>query len=273
MNIEAETVDRIAEFGAKAPELVTIEGGRPVVVVPSACEVKSLAAFFPPLRIERKVVLLEHGSFADYVNRFKTGNTVIFADVTDTGAKFTALLDYHGAAPELVPAHCAHVAMFETLPTAEWKDWMANNGQRMNQEAFATFLEEHQKMIQDPPGAELLEMVQSLTGKNDARFNMGVKLKSGAINFKYEEDVVLKGTASTKEGELEFPSSLKAGIAPFQGTDPYEVNARLKFRIESRRLNLWYETITPHLIVRDAVLGITKAISEKTSLLPFIGRA
>lgn len=241
------------------------------MVIPDGFKVESLKQFLPPTRIEQKVHLLEHGSFCDYVNRFKSEDTLVFASVGDAGAAFVSVLDYHAAKP-MKPSYASHVALFEVSPTAEWRDWMLNNGLKKDQVEFATFLEEHGKLIVAPPGAELLELVQNLQGKNDARFSSGIRLQSGQVKLHYDEDVVLKGTSTSKPGEIELPKEITAGIAPFQGTEPYQVSARLKFRIENRKLALWYETIAPHRIVRDAIKGIIKAIGEKTGITPLIGR-
>src|SRR6185436_11169208 len=120
--LDADVVNRLVDLGRSLGPVVQTEGGDPVIMLPMGFHTESLKAFFPPKRIERKVVLLEPGSFADYVNRFKGTDSLIFADVTDTGARFVAILDYHGAAPDFKPTYCAHVASFECMPTKEWLD-------------------------------------------------------------------------------------------------------------------------------------------------------
>jgi uncharacterized protein YfdQ (DUF2303 family) len=280
-----EAIDRLIDLGAALGAIREPPKGDPFVIVPVGFKTESLAPFLPPARIKQNVVMLEAGSFADYVNRFKTDNTLIFADVTDTGAKFVAILDYHEKATQskkeisvtevsigLKANYCSHTARFECITTKEWQDWMANNGKRMDQVAFATFLEENMELIQTPPGATLLEIVQTLHGHVDARFVQATRLQSGRVTLSYDEDVVVKGNSITKEGAVDLPTQIIAGIAPFQGTEKYEVKARLKYRIENRKLSLWYETISPHRIIRDAVLNVTKEISEKTGIIPFIGR-
>lgn len=265
-------INRVLELSAKLGQpIATGEGGVPVILVPSGMKAESLAPYLPPPRIKRTVTLLEASSFVDYVNRFKTSNTLIFANVTETDASFFALLDYHAPAPELTPAYCEHAAKFALIRTPEWKVWTEQDRDPMSQVDFATWLEDNLTLFTEPTGAALLELIQTLSGKQDVRFNSAVRLQSGANKLHFDEDVVLRGASSTTEGDVELPSVLVAGIAPFQGAPKYEVRARLKYRIESRRLSLWFETIGIHVIIRDSILLVTKEVSEKTGIIPLLG--
>ena len=269
--ITKETLDTLIGLGAKAPTVLTADGAEPLVALPSGQSVKSLAEFYPPTRIKQKVTLLEAGSFTDYVNRFKTDNTLIFSNVTENGVDFTAVLDYHGAAPELKPAYVNHVAKFDAIETPEWKVWKSANRKPMNQVEFATFLEDNATLFVDPSGAELLDLVRSLHGHRNARFNAALRLDNGAYSVSFDEDIVVKGTSTTKNGEFELPPVIKAGLAVFQGADAYEIPARLKSRCEDRKLSLFFETIALHKIVRESILLLVKQVSEKTGIVPFLG--
>lgn len=268
---DRQTLDRLLELGAKAPEIIKGLSSDPLVVIPSGCKIESLEPYFPPTRIKRGVALLEAGSFIEYVNRFKNDSTLIFANVTETSASFIAMLDYHGPAPELEPDYCSHTAKFSTIQTPEWKIWLAADRTQMDQVKFATWLEDNAGLFTDPSGADLLELVQTLSGKSDVRFNSAVRLTSGSNKLHFDEDVILRGASTTKEGDVELPAILTAGIAPFQGAPKYEVKARLKYRIDSRKLALWFETISIHVIVRDSIMLVVKEIAEKTSIVPLLG--
>jgi len=270
MDLTKESIDRLIGLGIEQAKPVKIGESDPFIVLPNTHHAEDISKFLAPTRIQAVPQMIEAGSFIDYVNRFKDDDTLIFANVTDNGATFVAIIDYHSA--DLEPDYCQHRVGFNTILTKEWSDWAAANGKRMDQVAFATWLEENYTLITEPSGAVLLELVQTLIGKSDVRYNSAIRLKSGSSKLDFEEDVTLRGTTATKEGEVELPQVITAGIAPFQGTDKYEVKARLKYRIESRKLQLWFETIAPHRIIRDAILGIVKQIAEKTEILPLIGR-
>src|SRR5207302_294681 len=99
--LNTESINRLMELGGNFKPQSPGDGGVPFVIVPAGMAVKSLADLLPPQRIERSVVLLEADSFAAYVNRFKSPETLVFVTVTETGCTFRAMLDYHSQTPEL----------------------------------------------------------------------------------------------------------------------------------------------------------------------------
>ena len=164
-----DTLDTI--LGMAKPEIQTPMGAQPFVVIPQTQKVESLEKLFPPTRIKLSVNLLEAGSFIEYVNRFKSANTLIFANVTETDVRFKAILDYHTPAPGLTAAYCDHIATFSAIETPEWKTWKTFDRKPCSQVDFATFLEDNVDLFVLPSGAELLELVRTLHGHRNARFN------------------------------------------------------------------------------------------------------
>ncbi len=264
-------LDRIVELSGNFPIRAAVQTGVPFLVIPDGMKLESLERLIPPQRIKRHVQFLEASSFCDYVNKFKNSNTLIFANVSESGCKFLAILDYHAPMPDLTPAYCDHVATFTAIETPEWKTWREANRQAMNQVEFATWLEDNQKLFVEPTGAELLELVRTLHGHNNARFNTALRLDNGSFSVSYDEDVVVKGASVAKGGEFELPPVIKAGIAVFQGGEKYEVSARLKSRCADRKLSLFFETISYHEIVRESILLLTKQIGEETKIVPLLG--
>jgi uncharacterized protein YfdQ (DUF2303 family) len=268
-----KTINRLLEVGKSiGTQIHGLNGGDPFVIVPQGWAAMNMSAFAPPNRITIRMNLTEAESFIAYVNRFKTDDTIILANIRDDGGSFIARMDYHSKAPELKPSYNGHIAALDCIRTNEFNTWMKANGVRMMQMELATWLEENQSLLVEPSGAELMEIVTSLHGHSEARFNQTVRLKDGGCKLQYDEDVMIRGGApSSKSGELELPDFITAGIAPFEGSPTYKIKARLKVRIENRKLWLWYETINPHRIVRDSLSIITKLIEEKTGIKPFIG--
>jgi len=268
---ETQSVQALVELGRSLgkPIVHPGPGGEPFLLVPKGYEVKDISAHAPPTHIRTQVNLTEPASFIAYVNRFKTDETLIFATVTDSSASLRAVLDYHG--PTDIPSRLAHVATFACQPTNEWQQWVKANGNKFDQVGFATWLEEHQDLIVSPPGADLLKFMETLEGKNHVRFNSAVRLQSGGAALQYDEDVELQGRVNTEAGKMVLPNFIEAGIEPFQGVGKYKVRARLKYRIESRKLSLWFETVAMHRIVRDAVAGVLQQVQEKTGIQPLAG--
>lgn len=271
---EKALVDRLLELGGNFKVIKASESGEPFTIVPQGMHVESLSEFCPPTRIRQTPRFHESGSFSDYVNRFKTDNTLIFAsfgELGQDGVTFVATLDYHSPAPALKPAYCDHEATFVALFTPEWLTWRQADRKRMGQVEFAEWLEDNQKFFVEPKGAELLETVRSLHGHKNARFNTVIRLDNGAQSVAYDEDVQIKGTSVTKGETLELPPLIKAGIAVFQGAPAYEVTARLKCRVEDRKLFLYYETVSMSAIIRESIMLLAKEIGTKTKIIPLVG--
>ena len=139
---------------------------------------------------------------------------------------------------------------------------------------IAAWLEEHAHLFNvvkdgDLRGADLLELVSTLYGKNEVRFNSSIRLKDGKNQLAYDEDVGVQG--QIKGSVLDLPARISAGMQLFHGGDSYLVEARLKTRIEGRKLALWYETINPVKLRRDAILATVKKIGEATGIIPLLG--
>lgn len=254
----------LAAGGAIGEIVRTDYGGAPFVVVPEKYKIEKLAVL--PAFVPQGVKLIDVESFVAYVNRFISPGTVLFAQVTDDGCTITAHLDYHDSTrlPALVSAQewSTHRAALVCLHSSEWKLWMANNGpeKKKDQTAFAMFLESNERLLVEPSGADLLELITTLEGKSEVRFNTAVRLNNGKAKLEYEEDVDLRGSTGTRQGNVEVPGVLTLALAPFVGMEPVPMRARLRYRIEGRKLSFWYETISPHLVVRDAAKAVLDGV-------------
>lgn len=273
-----EAIQLLLDTGKAQAGIQVNEKGDPFYLRPNG-DVVELKAYFAPRRIEQRVNLQDAGSFIDYVNRFKTDATLIFAKLTETNATLEAVFDYHqNIESDMFPDHCAHRAVFTTLETPDWKAWSAADRMQMDQVKFATWLEDnsqlirqHEKFPDAPSAADILELVRSLHGHSNARFNTALRLDNGAFSVSYDEDVVVRGTSTTKSDGMELPPILCGGVAVYHGAEPYLVPARLKVRVNEKKLVLWFETINKPGIIRESIMAITKQVAEKTGLVPLLG--
>lgn len=95
--------------------------------------------------------------------------------------------------------------------------------------------------------------------------------KGGSLD--YAEEVSASGNLAGKPGSIELPPVVSAAIDIFEGgAKPYLVNARLKVRVEGRKLQLWFETVDRNKLVRDAVLKTVAQVAEKTGIIPLLGQ-
>lgn len=236
----------------------------PVVLVPNGYSLESVEEYgVQPLRVRAKPAFTDASSFCAYVKRHLTPETHLWARISDRGGSFGATFDYHS---KQRPGWCEHVARFELEPTPEWKAWTEANGRKMGQADFAAWLEANAEMLVQPAGAALLELVTTLEGKQSVGFTSGIRLQSGANRLMYSEEVELRGVAGTRDGAMELPAVIEAGIAPFHGCPPYKAAARLRYRIESRKLSFWLDLIAPHRVVRSAVGDVLDQVRNGTGV-------
>lgn len=254
--------------GAALGGVRTEHKGIPFAVVPAGYRLESLEKLLPPQKVEQHPKFQDAASFCEYVKRFKGPSSTLFAAVSNTGCSVVAALDYHEPGK---PGWVRHRATLALKQTTEWSTWVDMEGEWFSQLEFALFLEENERLFVSPSGADLRELVLTLEGKSNARFNSAVRLQNGAVKMSYEEDVELRGSSGERPGELELPGLLICAIAPFEYMGPYEVKARLRYRIAERRLSFRYETVAAHLIVRDAVKIVLENVENQTGLRPLLG--
>lgn len=240
-----------------------------LLVVPVSYKLENLERLMNrPARTKLHLKLDELPSFIAYVKEFKTEATKIFVKSCPTGVSFEAVIDFDE------PGEAdwrEHRVSYAAIPTPEWTRWIANSTTPMTQLEFAEFLEANQMQVVDPPGADLLEMVQTLEGKNNAKFRQVKRLSNGKQSLEYVEDIELKGSMGSQTGQIEMPAMLRLGLSPFRGGSNYAVAARLRYRIADQTISFRYELVDPHIIIRDAVQEMMAAVSKECEIEPLQG--
>jgi uncharacterized protein YfdQ (DUF2303 family) len=237
------------------PEVIDVNG-IPTLVVHKSAQVSS----FPerteaPQALIQNVILHDATSFLEYFNEFADDHSYIFVDLKT--AKFKAIIDYHKDSSS--PRWNRHTVTYQCPKTPEWSKWIENSGSKMDQVEFALFIEDNLAEIAKPTGAEMLEIASSLQSKNNASFSSATRLDNGETQFNYKEDIE---TSAGVNGQLNIPAKIELGLAPFQGTDAYKVEARFRYRVSHGTLTMWYDIIRSHRIIEDAVKDTFEAIKK-----------
>jgi len=267
-------MELIALGQALANPFVRTDSGIPFITqLTGSGETKqvSLEAFAAKPCITRAAVKIEEvDSFCRYVNTYRADapleRLAIFADITTTGATFTAILDYHnthGGEAE----RGENRAVFACTPTVEWSRWMGLNGVKMSQADFALFLEDNAPDIAEPSSAQMLEIALNLEAKTEGDFASAVRLQNGTVNFKYSENTA----ARVANSEVEVPAEFTIGISPFVGFAPWKIKVRLRYRLAGGKLTFWYELVRPHKVVEEAAKEVLEKITTNTAMVPFRG--
>jgi Uncharacterized conserved protein (DUF2303) len=109
--------------------------------------------------IDQIVNINESRSLVDYVDRFKTDDTVIFADTDEL--EVHAVVDYHKA-KSAGPGLAEHRAVLSLSHSAEWSQWSSISGRMYDQKLFALMLEINSEDIAQSEAASLLKTVKDL---------------------------------------------------------------------------------------------------------------
>lgn len=276
-----------------------------VLVVPKGKEVVSVKKYLDeyrerPERREGTAHLTTLQSFVDHVNRFKDGDSAVFADVTGGTPRLIAVLDYHeqndrsqvgerGAMGVVAgrPRFGRHRAEYRFPISKEWEAWTAAGKKGLTQLEFAEFLEDHLVDVLDPAAAgpdgkplvgetarklasllgitlanpqRLLELSRGLSVHVGAAVKVHPNLSSGETHLSFEEK------HSDGKGEpLKIPGGFVIGIPVFRDGESYQLPVRLRYRVQGTNVN-WFIALQradqayDHAVTRCA--GGAKAATE-----------
>ncbi len=257
--VDTNSVREIANLAVTAAQPAT---PIPVTVVPERHEVTSLEEYqLQPSLIRQRVNMVAVTSLIAYVSRFADNRSAIFADNTKTS--IVAVLDYHQSPTS--PQWANHRAVYDCPFSKEWKEWIEGDKKAKNQADFGEFIENHISDIAPvsddyagPAGAQLLEMVLAFQETRKSEFKSVRRLHDGTFQVSYSDE-------KNGSGNTLLPEKISLAISPFHNGSPYQVNARIRYRLRDGQLVLWYELIDAEKIVEHA---FTQIIVDLQNALP-----
>lgn len=257
-------LDKIIEAGSLIAEAKTAPGGViPYAIVPEGAAVEDLERLLPaPARPREQVTAKSVDTLCAYVNRYKTGDTVVFGDREDS--QVVGIIDYH---PVNGAAWAEHRVHYTAPRSLEWETWREKNKKPMSQADFAQFIEDNVVDIRHPAGADMLEVSRNLQAKKSVQFGSAIRLADGAQEFTYNETI--DGTSA--KGKIKVAEEFTLGIPVFFGGPAYEVRARFRYRINDGKLSLWYDLYRPEHIEKDAFEAVCAEIADKTTIAVWQG--
>lgn len=203
-------------------------------------------------------------SFIEYLARHATSKTEVWAD--EEGQKVVAVIDGDERAEAGRQEHTITLAVKHS---PEWTAWNERSGKFMGQAEFAEFIEQHAGDVRVPDAATLMEIAQTITGHRNVQFEAGQRVSDGSIQFAWHEETNAK---AGKSGHLEIPERLSLGIRPFIAGTKYEIDAGLRWRVQSGTgaVVLALVLIDPATVLEDAFQeylvtireGLDKRVSE-----------
>ena len=262
INLNDKTIKEIVNLGRATGEPKAV-GGIAYAVIPNDSQVVSLAQYQHtdyaerPHRKKGTVAVLDAASFIEYYTLFSDEHSRVFAD--ETKSQVLSVLDYHGIG-ENAPRWGQHRVLLTLRHSEEWKRWIGRNGQakKMSQMEFAEFIEDNTPDIIEPSAATMLEMARTLQAKTDVDFSSAIRTNNGQVQLKYTETV--KGTYGS--GNVEIPEEFKIQIPVYVGTPRVGIRARLRYRLNSSKLSIWYDLLRPEATERDSFIQTLAAIKD-----------
>lgn len=270
---------------AMAEPTTLVEGHALAFVLPEGAKLQEvdIEKYLPrPTRKRGAFTFGDAKSFVAFVNREKTPETIILANRENPG--FTAI--FNGNEPEISdigtegqPGWGDYKASYACPHSPEWRVWSAANGKKMSQAEFALFMEDNFTDIVQPSatfdptffnwpdGNTMLAVSRGLEAKQDVKFASALRLDNGQVQFRYDEEI----SGNVQGGIFEVPQKFAVGIPVFAGTAPWQIVARLRYRIERGGLVMWFDFERLFKITERAFDEARAEIATGTDVPVFLG--
>jgi uncharacterized protein YfdQ (DUF2303 family) len=278
-----------------APTVVLVKGqdGRTpteILVIPEGLKAVEVKPFVDKYLVaperRRGIAQMEDMiSFIEHAKRFSDSDSALFANPDTKAPSITAVLDYHRAGPAGAPQFGEHRTKYGFPLSPQWKKWNEKNATQLGQKEFAEFLEDNLADIGDP--TEASDAAINLAEKLGGSFASPSRLRDLAREFSVREGSAVKEARNLSTGEvqlsyvtahtdesgapLKVPSLFLIHIPVFRSEAPYEIAARLRYRINSGRVTWFFELYRTDKVFDDAFNGACKRAAAETGLPLFVG--
>lgn len=222
-------------------------------------------------------------SLIELANRHKTESSVLFANKDWRQPSLTAVIDYHNLNSD-GPANWLNHRIHYAFPLSEeWKAWMAVDGQPMNQQDFAEWIEIHIPEI-SAPGSDEVEDFKEMFGLKVAYPNEMLVLSRGLsihVESRVKNNVVLQ----TGEGEITWdeehtdgagnkisvPGLFVLSIKPFDMGETCRIPVRLRYRARAGTVQWTFKLWRPEDYITQEVLRDVERAASATELPHYFG--
>lgn len=311
----ATVADRTGELMATAynfaektlrPEVTEVTDPRTGLTAPVVLTAKGAQPLDPrlwdeyrahPLYREGTAVLTQLPSFIALVNRFKFGNSAIFAVDDLQAPSLTAIFDYHpdNTHDETDQVQSMrHKATYAFPLSKEWQAWFSRDGRAMSMGDFAAFLETHIVDVSEDPVAAWSDQAQAFAKANRATGDGAVatptRLVDLSLKFRIYETAESCEAVNLTTGEtqltfvsehkqadgkpVDFPKLFSIVIPIFARSAVfYRIIARLRYRLDRGKPVFWFELWRPDLTFEQAFNEALDEVASKTELPIYAGKA
>lgn len=237
-------------------------------------------------------------SFIEYVNRFKSEPTIVFARNSRTEPKLLALFNHHPAGDDEKQAgHGDHRAWYHFPLSEEWKVWHGKNDKAMSQAEFAEFIEDRFLDIVPPQqemsgetgevklklAPDVLRLLAATNGRVATpaeMFTLSRGLRVHAqdqveqkVNLQSGEGAIVYRSEHQNEsgGKIDVPQLFQIGIPVFDRGAAYIMVARLRYRINGGTVMWLYKLHRADLVFDDAFNEAVARTEQETEVPVYLG--
>ncbi len=260
----------IAALAERAATPVDINGEELLAVrlAPGdAFSIADLEQYAPvPRRKRGRFTVTDPDSLVAYAKRHLTRETQLWGD--RNAGRLAAIFDDHEAGENGGAGWGAHRVELHLARSVEWQTWTQRSGRPMTQVDFAELVEERAQDIVEPTGAEMLEIAQSLHATKSAAFRSDTRLSNGETRLVYEETLDAR---AGQRGDLIVPTRFALALRVWEGTQPYRVEARFRYRLTDGRLSIAFILDRLDDVVREAFGELAADVADKVGAPLFHG--
>lgn len=233
-------------------------------------------------------------SLIDLVNRQKTEESAIFADILDWRApSLSAVINYNPrrqtpAGVEVVNDVDAdwgdHRIKYVFPLSDEWRTWMETNAQAMSQADFAAFIEDNIPHLAAPTPDEarfledvLMVKVASpsviLTLSRGLQVNVNATVRDNKVLQSGEGEVTFtEEHRDAAGGKLVIPGAFMIAIPLFYMGEPTRIPVRLRYRVVSGTIRWFYQIYRPEVVIGERLREDATKVGEETGLPVYDGK-
>lgn len=251
LHLDDSAIKRVGALAVAAAAVRQV-GNTTQAIIPEGFKLQDLtkqveAAGEHPFRKTGTVALADVKSFNTFVaEQSDLNNCYIYADPEQR--RLTAVLNDH-------PNNDGQAGWrdFRATYTAElsreFATWLNSDGKKMDQEAFAVFLEDNLADIVEPSGEILHAVALTLQAKTAVNFSSHKRLDNGQVQLGYSEEIT---ATAGGDGKIDIPREFAIGTRLFKNGQGYKIKARLKYRLGQGKVSFWYELDRPENVIEQA---------------------
>jgi uncharacterized protein YfdQ (DUF2303 family) len=301
MPLKSFDIRAAAELGARADgaELVTIETNHQMTGLPKSVPalltrgetpgINSISKLLEEHRLHPKrkqgtATVQTLASLIDLTNRHSTENSAMFVDLNWRKPSMTTVIDYHEARNGGIADFLSHRIHYEFPLSEEWKVWVSKDGEFMDQEKFAYFLEDRIPDLASPSDADvsnierdfsctvanpnqLVELSRKMQVNVESKVKVNHTLQSGERQLQWEENHVgADGKAIT------VPGMFILSIPVFFMGDAVRIPVRLRYRVSGGSVHWCYQIYRPDQIITQHLEHSVSDVKAATELPCFAGK-